>query len=509
MPAQPSSRPNVVLIYADDLGYGDVHCYDARCRIPTPNLDALAQHGIRFTNAHAPDTICSPSRYGILTGRYSWRTARKSGNPAPGEQPWIQPDRPTLASALRDCGYDTAAVGKWGLGSDWQSAARPGRHGLDISPGAIDYSRPIHSGRCVGFTYDDVHLWYGYSYYTTTYPCSRQPGALEKRDGGRWYFENGMSRGGAPDFQAFNMEEAQMGYIHRAADYIDAQGGRTENPAYHVTEGAPFFLYYAPHIPHWPHVPAPQFQGKTGMGYYGDYVYQLDWAVGQIVQALERNNLRDATLVIFTSDNGPERQCYEYIRDYGHYSMGDWRGIKRDLWEGGHRTPFILSWPGIADSGTTSARLISQTDIFATVADYLDHPLPNNAAEDSFSFLDELIDGRTVAARRYLAVHHSANNKMAIGRGDWMYVDDPTGDNQIGQGDNRRMQEPRWFREMRGVEPHSQDCELFNLADDRQERVNLAAQHPEHAAELRQLLQQVMEAGRTAPERKGDVTGRS
>ncbi|MFP4026655.1 MAG: sulfatase-like hydrolase/transferase [Candidatus Brocadiia bacterium] len=156
-----SDTPNIVLMYADDLGFGDVWCFDDRCKIPTPNIDALADCGMRFTNAHASDTISSPSRYGILTGRYSWRTSRKSGNPSPGEQPWIEEDRVTLASMLKECGYDTAALGKWGLGCDWESAARPEREGLDISPQAIDYSQPVHSGRCVGFTYDAVHLWYG------------------------------------------------------------------------------------------------------------------------------------------------------------------------------------------------------------------------------------------------------------------------------------------------------------------------------------------------------------
>lgn len=496
-----NSRPNVVLIYADDLGYGDVHCYDARCRIPTPNLDALAARGVRFTNAHAPDTICSPSRYGILTGRYSWRTSRKAGNPAPGEQPWIDAGRTTLPSMLKERGYDTAAFCKWGLGGDWTAAARPGREGIDVSPAGIDYSKQIPFGECVGFTYDDLNIWFSYEHYTTTYPCSREPDALEKQDGGRWYFENGWSRGGDPDFESFDMEAAQMHHLENAVRYIDAKGGRAEYEPYHIRDDAPFFLYYASSIPHWPHVPAPQFQGKTGMGYYGDYVYQLDWSVGQILEALERNGMRDNTLVIFTSDNGPERQCYDYVRDYGHYSMGDWRGVKRDLWEGGHRIPFILSWPGIADNGAVSERFVSQTDIIGTVADYLGCALPNDAAEDSFSFLDELVDDHKVAQRRDLAVYHSCNNKMAIRHGDWVYVDGPTGDNEKGKGETRSMQEPQWFRDMRGVEPHDESCELFNLADDPQELRNLASEMPDKAAEMKQRLTRAMEAGRTAPTR--------
>ncbi len=488
-----SEHPNVVLIYADDLGFGDVGCYDDRCQIPTPNIDSLAEKGIRFTNAHAPDTICSPSRYGILTGRYSWRTSRKTGNPAPGEQPWIDADRTTLASILKDCGYDTAALGKWGLGADWENAARPEREGLDISPDAIDYSKKIPVGECVGFTYDDLHLWYGRDYYETTYPCGQEEGAAEETDGGRWYFENGWSLDGEPRFEDFDMEEAQMHYIRRAVDYIDANGGQSHDPAYNVDPDSPFFLYYAPHIPHWPHVPAPRFQGTTDMGYYGDFVVELDWAVGQIMEALERNDMADNTVVIFCSDNGPEHQCYDYIQDYDHYSMGELRGIKRDLWEGGHRTPFILSWPGEDVESRVSERFLSQTDIIATLADYLDYDLGDDAAEDSFSFLDELIVDHSVPRQRDVAIYHSATGKMAIRKGPWVLVDAPSGDD-IGA-------EPEWFRAMRDVESHDQERELFHIGRDPQQRENLYADKPEKARELLDLLQDFIDGQRTAPPR--------
>ena len=159
------------------LGYGDVTCYNKESKISTPNIDRLAENGILFTDAHSPSGICSPSRYGILTGRYSWRTSRKSGNPAPGEQPWLDEGRVTMASMLRDHGYNTAVIGKWGLGSDWLPAAKPSRTGLDISSDAIDYSKPVHSGKPFGFTYEEVHLWYGRSYHETYYPCNDIPGS--------------------------------------------------------------------------------------------------------------------------------------------------------------------------------------------------------------------------------------------------------------------------------------------------------------------------------------------
>jgi arylsulfatase A-like enzyme len=201
----------------------------------------------------------------------------------------------------------------------------------------------------------------------------------------------------------------------------------------------------------------------------------------------------DSTLIIFTSDNGPERQTYGYIEKHGHFSMGTWRGIKRDCWEGGHRTPFILSWPGHARPGTTSQRLISQTDILATVADHLGYALADGEAEDSFSFLDELVDGHAVGARRELAVYHTDNNKLALRQGDWVYIDDPTGD--------RGTQEPRWFREMRGVRPHEEPCELFNLKDDPQQRYNRHPEQAERARRMKEALTGFIASGRTAPRR--------
>ncbi len=485
------NHPNVVLIYADDLGFGDVGCYNPEGKIPTPNIDKLAQSGVRFVDAHAPDTICSPSRYGILTGHYSWRTHIKSGNPVPGDQPWINEARLTLPRMLKNLGYDTAVFGKWGLGADWAAAARPGREGFDISAEAIDYSKPIYAGRSSGFTYEEVHLWYGRDYFKKKYRTSADVSEPNYTDGGRWYFEDGMSRDGDPDFAAFDMEEAQLHYIQRTVDYIDAKGGAKKEHDFAIQENAPFFLYYAPHIPHSPIVPAKQFQGKTDVGFYGDFVYELDWAVGQIVAALERNGLLDNTLIVFSSDNGSERYAYKRMQQHGHFSNGALRGVKRDLWEGGHRVPFIVSWPGNVPDGGVSDRFVSQTDIFATLAHYFDVSLPDDAAEDSYSFLDELIAQKKPMPRRDLAVHHSMDNQYAIRKDNWVFVKSPSGDT------NGKSGEPQWLRDERGIPSHSEPFELFNLAEDPGQKVNLYSQHPEQAAELEQLLKQVMESGRT------------
>ena len=474
--SRPVERPNIVLIYADDLGFGDVGCYNPDSKIPTPNIDRLAEQGVRFIDAHSPSTICSPSRYGILTGRYPWRTGLRSGNPAVGVQPWIDEGRIAMPEMLRRLGYQTAVFGKWGLGNDFESAARPGRKGLDVSAAAIDYSKPVYSGRPFGFTHEEVHLWYGGQFPGRVYSCHLTPGSFEKADGARWYFENGMSRGGDPDFASFNMEEAQMHYIARTVDWIE----KTDEP---------LFVYYAPHIPHWPHVPAPQFQGITEMGFYGDFIAELDWAVGQIVQALEKTGKLENTLIFFTSDNGPEVQSYGYHQK-GHASSGPWRGVKRDVWEGGHRTPFIATWPGTIPGGRVSDRLLSQTDIFATMADLLYFPLPTHCAEDSFSFLDELLPGRAISEPRTLAIHHTGSSDvLALRQGDWVFISGPSGDNG--------KQEPSWFREQLGVLPHDQPVELFNLREDPRQTRNLSDRFPEKSEEMGRLLRQIEQSGRS------------
>ncbi len=481
-----AQRPNVVIIYADDLGFGDVSCYNPNSKIITPNIDALAKKGVQFTDAHPSSSISSPSRYGLLTGQYSWRTDIKRFNPAPGEELWVSTDRLTIASLLDEQGYNTAAIGKWGLGANYSQAARPGREGIDFSPEAIDYSKPIPAANAIGFDYEAVHHWYDRSAYKRTYACHSVSGSAEMTDGARWYFENGMSRGGDPDFAQFDMEEAQMYYIHKTVEYIKAAGGKGHNPNFNIEEGKPFFVYYAPHIPHYPHVPAKQFQGTSQVGLYGDFILQLDWAVGQIVEALEEIGEADNTIIIFGSDNGPERQTYGYIEEYGHESMKDFRGVKRDLYQGGHTTPFIVSYPKAEGNGRVSERLISLTDVLATLADITDIEYDTKRfAEDSYSFADEIISESKVENRRETAIHHSANGRLALRSGDWVFINAPQGND---------TKEPEWFRERIGAENIGTPCELFNLKDDPKQTTNVINQYPEKAAELqRELLRYVFE----------------
>lgn len=484
------SKPNVVIIYADDLGFGDVSCYNPRSKIITPHIDALAQRGIRFVDAHTPSSISSPSRYGLLTGQYSWRTDIKRGNPISGDDLWIDEGRLTIASLLDDNGYNTAAIGKWGLGANYSAAARPGRQGLDFSPEAIDYSKPIPSAQLIGFDYESLHRWYGVGSYKKIYDCTAPNGDSQYVDGGRWYFENGMSRDGAPDFEKFDMEEAQMFYIKKTVEYIKAAGGKGEdNPNFNIEEDKPFFVYYAPHIPHYPHVPDEQFKGTSEVGLYGDFILQLDWAVGQIVEALEDIGELDNTIIIFGSDNGPERQVYSYIEKYGHESMMDFRGVKRDIYQGGHTTPFIVSHPNAKRNGVVSDRLVSLTDVLATLADILDLKYDTKQnAEDSYSFADEILTEFKVENRREMAIHHSANGYLALRSGDWVLINNTKGD------DNN---EPEWFRERIGAKNIGTPCELFNLKDDPRQTTNIINKYPDKAIELQKELLRYVFEGRT------------
>lgn len=487
--AQKSDKPNVVLIYADDLGYGDLSCYNENSKLNTKNIDKLASNGLMFTDAHASSSISSPSRYSILTGRYSWRSDRKRGNPAPGEQPWIEKDRLTIASMLKNEGYNTAAIGKWGLGADWNNAAREGRKGIDVTPKGIDYSKPIPAGGAVGFTYDALHYWFGAKSYKTHYACHDDKDAAEKADGARWYFENGISQGGNPIFENFNMEDAQMHYIDKVVEYIAVNGGQGENKNFNLDKNEPFFVYYAPHIPHYPHVPAKQFQNKSKVGLYGDFIYELDWAVGRIIDKLKETDQLDNTLIIFASDNGPELQTYKYIDRFDHKSMGNQRGVKRDLYEGGHRTPFIVSYTGMAKKGEKTDRLVSQSDILATIADYVGIKYDTKYAEDSFSFIDEICPEKTVKKKRTMAIHHSAEGKLALRDKNWVFIYDKKGS---------CTQEPEWYRERIGAKNLGTEFELFNIAEDPMQTKNVIKENPEIANNMRNMLFKYIYEGNTA-----------
>lgn len=483
-------KPNIVFILADDMGYGDLGCNQPGSKIPTPHLDRLATQGMRFTDAHAASSVCTPSRYALLTGRYAWRTRLKSGVLWPWDPALIEPDRLTVAELLRCNGYRTACIGKWHLGWNWATrdgapanqgvgygvydAAR--RHALGRN---IDYTQPIRGGPVdCGFDYyfgEDVPNFPPYTWFEQDRLLA-QP-TEEKPD----------SMFGLPGVMApgWSLEAVMPELTRRAVRYIEDAGS------------APFFLYFALTAPHEPIVPTREFQGKSGAGAYGDYVCETDACVGEVMAALERTGRAENTLLIFTSDNGPEATAYERIRQYDHWSMAGWRGLKRDTWEGGHRVPCLARWPGVTPAGSVCDRLVGLNDLMATCSDLLGVSLPPGAGEDSVS-LWPLLQGRPDAPGRSFAVYHSGRGRFALRKGDWVFIDAPSGD------DNN---EPAWFKARRGYEVHNCPGELFNLKEDMAERKNLYSAFPEVVRELSDLLARV-KAGHGAEEMPGGQTGR-
>jgi arylsulfatase A-like enzyme len=474
-----AAQPNIVLVLADDLGYGDIRANDSNSKISTPNIDRLATQGIRFTDAHSPASVCTPTRYAVLTGRYAWRTRLKRGVLRATSPPLLEHDRLTLPAMLQEAGYQTACVGKWHLGRTW--TLREGQ--TEPSAETIDWTRPLLDGPLQhGFTY-----YFGLGKPGWTFMENDRVLALPDEPFDLTHlpaYLMGPSNNKGFRSPGFRFERMLPRFTEEAVGFID----RT------ARSRRPFFLYFTPITPHRPVVPNEGFLKKSAAGLYGDFVVEFDWAVGQIMMALERNGLTDETLIIVTSDNGPEVDAYRRILEYRHYSMGEFRGVKRDLWEGGHHVPFIARWPERIPAGKTSGEAICLTDLMATVAHLIERDLPQDAGEDSYDILPALLDQRRTAPIREAVVHHSANGYFAIRQGDWVYIDHKTGD--ANSGNNA---EPKWFRRERGAQPHSAESELFHLAEDLPETINLTEKHRGRARAMKALLEKYKKAGRSAP----------
>jgi arylsulfatase A-like enzyme len=480
-------KPNIVYILADDMGYGDLGTNNPDSKIPTPNLDRLAAEGIRFSNAHAGSSVCTPSRYAVLTGRYSWRGRLKSGIVWEWDGSLIEPDRPTVGHLLQNAGYATACFGKWHLGWDW--ATKDGTHPnetlafgeqlrTDRAAFAenIDFSARIGGGP-VDRGFDsyfgvDVPNFSQYTWFIDDHvaavPTTAKPDTIYGNEG--------------PAVPGWSHEPMIPEFTRRACEYIRSQ----------AASGTPFFVYYPLTSPHSPVVPNDQFKGRSGAGNYGDFVCEVDWVVGEVMGALEEAGVADNTLLIFTSDNGPEKNvgddigAFERIREYEHYSMGTFRGVKRDVWEGGHRVPFVTRWPAISPAGGVCDQLVSLSDLFATCAEIVGASA-DVEARDSVSMLP-LLRGDLGRPTREFAIHHSAAGTFAIRArlpdrdGDWVLIDGPSG------GD---LPEPDWYREQRGFSDHSEPRELYELKNDQLERVNLYRREPEVTEALLSLLDEV------------------
>jgi len=464
-----ADRPNIVILYADDLGYGDLACQNAESKIPTPNLDRLAAEGTRFTDAHSSSGVCTPSRYAMLMGRYHWRKFHGIVNSF--DPPVLDHERTTLAELLRSQGYRTACIGKWHLGWDWKSIQRDPNSKPDpkegYPPDAFDWTRPLPGGPLDhGFDDyfgDDVPNFPPYTWFENDRllapPTERLQTKLKTAEG------NFETRPG-PAVADWDFYAVMPRLTEKAVDWIGKQ-----------TDDQPFFLYFPFTSPHAPIVPNDAFRNASQAGGYGDFVAQTDAVVGQVLAALEAGGHSQRTLVIFSSDNGPETYAYERVRRHGHRSMGPLRGLKRDLWEGGHRVPTIIRWPGKVPAGKVSHGLLSQIDLFATIAGIVGADLPNGEAEDS---LDQrpLILGTGPSARTEL-VHNTQPNGFAIRAGNWVLIQARTGG---------VSKVPEWFDSENGYSKNEHAGELYDLESDLGQRHNRYSENPAKVSELRERL---------------------
>ncbi|MBX3398970.1 MAG: arylsulfatase [Gemmataceae bacterium] len=473
-PAAGPAKPNIVYILADDLGYGDVGCYNPASKIPTPNLDRLAKEGVRFTDAHSPSAVCTPTRYALLTGRYAWRSRLQRNVLGPYSQPLIAEKLLTVPALLRAQGYATACIGKWHLGWGWPKPDN----------GKRDFTKPIPDGPTArGFD----------SYFGTDVP-NYPPYCFIENDR-----TVGLPSEPAPVGKDMCNIAGLMLPDWKLVDVLPALEKRAvEHIEKSAKENKPFFLYLPLTSPHFPVVPTAEFQGKSRAGDYGDFVVQTDRVVGSVLDALKKAGVEKNTLVIFTSDNGPEvveikNGAYDRLKDFGHASMGAFRGTKRDAWEGGHRVPFLAHWPGKIQPDTSCAETICHVDLMATLAAMLGVTLPADAGVDSVNVLPALLGEKRSASLREATVHHSAQGKFAIRKGDWVLILAPTGD------DNGKRGEPAWFRQDRGYTAHSEPGELYNLAADPAQKTNYYAAEPAKVKELSVLMEKYVSEGRSTP----------
>lgn len=469
-------RPNIVILYADDLGWGDLSVQNPESKISTPHLDRLAGEGMRFTNAHSSSGICTPSRYALLEGRYHWRKFHGIVNSF--DQPILDDEKTTLAELLKAKGYQTACIGKWHLGWDWNAIKRYDSKsaGKDrgFAPDAFDWSKSIPGGPLShGFDYyfgDDVPNFPPYAWFendrVVTEPTQRLTTTKPTAEG------NWEARPG-PAVKDWDFWAVMPTLTEKAVEWIG-----TRKP------DEPFFLYFPFTSPHAPIVPAMEFQGKSSAGGYGDYVSQTDATVGRVLQALEKGGFAENTLVIFSADNGPEGYAYERVKNFNHRSMGPLRGVKRDLWEGGHRVPLIVRWPQTVPAGRVSDDLLSQIDLYATIAAVVETDIPAGSAEDSYNQLT-LFRGASPSARDTL-VHNTNPNGYALRHGSWVLIEAKSGG---------VTKVPSWFDAANGYSENTQPGELYDLRNDLGQKKNLYAEMPEKVAALQERLRAIRAQG--------------
>lgn len=481
-------KPNIVIIYTDDQGYGDVSALNPDAKFKTPNIDRIANEGLVFTDGHSSDAVCTPSRYSLLTGRYSWRTSLKKGVLGADGSCLIEKNRMTIASLLKDNGYNTAMVGKWHLQMEFE-----GRLGKDR-----DWSKPFTDGPIEkGFDYFfgiPASMNYGVLTYLENDRILDPPVLWTKKkpnQNPRSYKNSSPAEYRmTPPFEKEQKEG--KGWVEVAPSFNDELVLQTfaEKAVYYINQATkdakPFFLYLPLTSPHLPHATHPDFQGLSDCGNYGDFMMETDYRVGQVLNALKENNLEENTLVIFSSDNGAETN-YIYQREtYNHYSNMNFKGGKRDIYEGGHRVPFLMRWPKVIAPGKKVSIPVCQTDYLATIADIIGANLPDNTGEDSASMYPLLLSEKGINKERGPIIHHSASGHFAIRDGKWKL--------NLLRGSGGSLK-PRFIEIKEGGAPY----ELYNMEDDPEETKNLYFENPQIVEDLVQKFIKIIKNGRSTP----------
>ncbi|HAV12658.1 MAG TPA: arylsulfatase [Opitutae bacterium] len=444
------SRPNIIFVLCDDLGYGDVQCLNPENgKIPTPAADTLASQGMIFTDAHSGSSVCTPTRYGLMTGRYSWRTSLQRGVVKGFAPNLIAEDRPTVASFLKKQGYHTAIIGKWHLNFQY----------VDPVSGEVLDLEDWKQGPPVGSMIPDGPLTRGFDYYHGFHHARHMKAVIAN--------------------DRVLEQDAEINMLPRlaekAVEYIDQRAQDTSEQ--------PFFLYLPLGSPHTPIVPSAEWQGKSELGSYGDFVMQTDAALGAVIEALHRNGMTENTLLIYTSDNGCSKAAkIDALRNKGHLVSAQFRGSKADLWEGGHRVPFIVRWPGMVEAATLTDQLICLTDFFATVVDIIGAELPAGSCEDSVSFLPSF-SGQPVISERKSIIHHSISGHFSYREDKWKLL--------LARGSGG------WTSPKESEAKTAPEAQLYNLDADPSEAKNLYQSHPEIANRLLHQLESYVFSGRS------------
>jgi len=481
IPVLAADKPlNIVILYADDIGYGDLRCYHPESKIPTPHLDQLAAEGLRFTDAHSSSGICTPSRYAMLTGRSHWRDFH--GIDRGFDEPFFRPGQLTIQEMLRQKGYTTACIGKWHLGWDWGSIRKTGTPPDSKKHSDFDWTKPFRGGPLDhGFdSYfgDNVinfppYVWIENDRFLST-PNHTFTATAQTTKEGNWECRTG------PGMENWDFYQVLPTLTDKAVETIHSLKDQDQ----------PFFLYFPLTSPHTPIVPNDEFDNTSKAGPYGDFVVETDHMCGRVITAIKEAGLHDKTIILFTADNGAEAYAYERDARFDHWSSYPLRGLKRDIYEGGHRVPTILKWPGTTNPGSSTDALFSQTDLIATLASYLGFNLPDDCAEDSLDFWP-YISGKSADPPRSTMVHNTFKNQYAIRHHEWVLINHPTGTD--------RQPPQAWMNKHNVPEYSGHPVGLYNLQDDLGQRHNLAGKHPEKVDELQTLLRQIRNSPHTAP----------